>query len=310
MKSILEYRLFSIAGSVLLAVVLFATTFGGYNGFASSLTFDGGLRLVVQLPDQYGDTEIQEAMRKQNLPIPLTRPSNPRLNIWDIEFDEAQKQKIQATMLGSTSNDVLINEMIVRLLDGLDNVISEDAIVATEILSASYGENLLQLATKILLYTIIGIGSYLAFRFSFAFSLGAIVALFHDFILTLGFIGAMQIKPSIPVLAAVLTLLGYSINDTIVIFDRIRENKGKNELSPTVVNMSVVQTLSRTIVTAILTLLSVIALWFSGESSLRDFSVIMIWGVIIGTYSSIMIAAPVTYDLQKYLKKRMASQKK
>ena len=300
---IIKYKNIALAASLIVALSLYVVTYFGYQGFASSLTFDGGLRLVVQLPENYGSQNIEEAINSQGLPTPQTRLSNPRLNIWDIEFDQDLKEQIEKS-LNSKKNDLLMTEMVKRLKTGLDFVINDDDIVSREILSASYGENLFSLAVKILIYTMIGIGAYLTFRFSFAFSLGAIVALFHDLLLTLGFIGALQIKPSIPVVAAVLTLMGYSINDTIVIFDRIRENSGKQKPSTFTINLSIVQTLSRTIVTAILTLLAVLALWMSGEASLQDFSSIMLWGVLIGTYSSIFIAAPITYTYQTYYAKR------
>ena len=150
------------------------------------------------------------------------------------------------------------------------------------------------MAIRILIYTIIGIALYLSFRFDFPFAVGASIALIHDLLFTLGVIGILRIEPSIPVLAAVLTVLGYSINDTIVIFDRIRDNTEDRSqaTSSSTINLSLTQTLSRTIVTSVLTLLAVLALLLGGERSLKDFAIVVLIGVFVGTYSSIFIATP------------------
>jgi preprotein translocase subunit SecF len=136
---------------------------------------------------------------------------------------------------------------------------------------------------------------YLSFRFQFKFALGASLALLHDLLFTLAFIGAFQIKPSVPIIAALLTLFGYSINDTIVVFDRIRENmadmKVQHNLKNTI-NMSINQTLGRTFNTSFSTLISVVAIIIGGATELYDFAIVLVFGIVVGTYSSIFIAAP------------------
>ncbi len=136
---------------------------------------------------------------------------------------------------------------------------------------------------------------YIAVRFEVKFGVGAIVAMVHDVIFTLGIIAIAGIKFNLPILAAILTIIGYSVNDTIVVFDRIREDLKKvtKQSIEEIVNLSVNETLSRTILTGMATLLALVALYFIAGEVLRDFALVMIVGIIIGTYSSIYIASPV-----------------
>ena len=136
--------------------------------------------------------------------------------------------------------------------------------------------------------------AYIWFRFEWQFGLGAVIALAHDVILTLGFFELTQIEFNLSIVAAVLTIIGYSLNDTVVVYDRIRENlrKYKTMPLPEVLNLSINDTLSRTILTSVTTLLALTALYVLGGEGLRGFSLAMIWGVIIGTYSSIFVASP------------------
>ena len=140
--------------------------------------------------------------------------------------------------------------------------------------------------------------AYIWFRFSgWQFGLGALIALFHDVISTIGFFSFSQIEFNLASIAAILTIAGYSINDTVVVFDRIRENLIKNPKETEInfsklLNISINQTLSRTIMTSVTTLLALLALYLFGGEVVRGFVSAMIWGVLIGTYSSIFIASP------------------
>lgn len=182
--------------------------------------------------------------------------------------------------------------------------VNRESVVSREAISASYGGNLAKVAFFSLTWVIVIIGIYLSLRFDFPYALGASLALLHDVILTIGFIGALQIEPSIPVVAAVLTIIGYSINDTIVIFDRIRENM--DERTPAVMrptmDLSITQTLSRTVITSLLTLIAVLALLFGGAESLYDFALVLTFGIIVGTYSSIFIASHFVQYYQEWRK--------
>ncbi len=140
---------------------------------------------------------------------------------------------------------------------------------------------------------------YIWFRFEWQFSVAAVAALAHDVILTIGLFSVLQMEFNLSTLAAILTIAGYSINDTVVVFDRVRENlrKYKKLPLPELFDQSINQTLSRTLMTSLTTLLALFALFFFGGQVIRDFSFAMIWGVVIGTYSSVCLAVPMLLNL-------------
>jgi preprotein translocase subunit SecF len=144
-----------------------------------------------------------------------------------------------------------------------------------------------------MLYALIGILIYVAFRFEYRFSLGSIAALIHDVIITLGFFSLFQFEFDLTVLAAILAVIGYSLNDTIVVFDRIRENfLSTRHVDPSkIINGALNQTLSRTIMTSLTTLLVLLALFFLGGEIIHSFAMALLIGVLIGTYSSIYVAS-------------------
>jgi len=141
--------------------------------------------------------------------------------------------------------------------------------------------------------------AYIWFRFG-QFGLGAVIALFHDVLLTIGVFSLTQIEFNLSIIAAILTIVGYSLNDTVIVYDRIRENlrKYKTKPLPEVLNLSINDTLSRTILTSMTTLLALVALYILGGAGLRGFSFAMIWGVFVGTYSSIFVASPLLLILK------------
>ncbi len=155
------------------------------------------------------------------------------------------------------------------------------------------GKELVQKAILSILLACVGILIYLVFRFEFGFAVGAVIALFHDTIITVGAISLMDKEFTLAIVAALLTVIGYSVNDTIVIFDRIRENMAKSlqKSFPNIVNEGVSQTLSRTILTGVTVFIVLIPLFFLGGAVIHDFAFTLIVGVLIGTYSSIFVAS-------------------
>ena len=154
-----------------------------------------------------------------------------------------------------------------------------------------------ELRQKGLLAILIALGMvlfYIWFRFEWQFAVGAVIALFHDVLLTIGVFSLTQLEFNLSIIAAILTIVGYSLNDTVIVYDRIRENlrKYKKMELPALLNLSINDTLSRTIMTSLTTLLALTALYILGGSGLRGFSFAMIWGVFVGTYSSIFVASP------------------
>ena len=232
-----------------------------------------------------------------------------------VELDQV-RSRLAAAELGDAVAQYFgsAREVLIRVpqTQGKNNADASDAIIAAlrepglpvEVRRAEYvgpqvGEELQEDGGLAMIYALIMIFIYIAFRFQRLFSVGAIAALAHDVIITVGFFSITQIDFDLTVLAALLAVIGYSLNDTIVVFDRIRENfrRIRKGTPVEVVNASLNQTLSRTLTTSLTTLLVLGALFSLGGEIIRPFSTALIVGVLIGTYSSIYVASPVTLVL-------------
>jgi preprotein translocase subunit SecF len=161
-------------------------------------------------------------------------------------------------------------------------------------------------ALYVVLWALLGMLVYIGFRFEWIYGLAAVIAVFHDTVITVGLFSIFDKEVSLTVIAALLTLIGYSMNDTIVIFDRIRENLKLNKRAafPELVNASINQTMSRTIMTSGLTLLTALSLWLFGGPVLNGFSFALVVGIIIGTYSTVFIASPILVFWRDFAEKR------
>jgi preprotein translocase subunit SecF len=204
-----------------------------------------------------------------------------------------------------TTKDVLIRlkphddmqnkDISAKVIEAINKTTKEPASVRRiEFVGPQVGDDLAQDGFLALLYSTIGILIYIAWRFEWKFSVGAIIATFHDVIVTLGVFSVFQLEFDLTVLAAVLALIGYSLNDTIVVYDRIRENFRELRKTSTeeIMNISVNVTLSRTIMTSLTVVLVLVSLFFLGGSVIHNFATAMLFGVVFGTYSSIFIASP------------------
>jgi len=191
-------------------------------------------------------------------------------------------------------------QLITSLQDGY--ALGPFAVRNAEIVGAKVGAELRRQAVFVTLYALGGMLLYIAFRFEWVFGAAAVLAVFHDVLITLGFFSLLHFEISLTVIAALLTLVGYSMNDTIVIFDRIRENNRllRKEAFTAIVNKSINQTLSRTILTSGLTFLTVLVLFLMGGQVLRAFSFALVVGIVVGTYSSFGIAAPLVVWWHSY----------
>ena len=164
-----------------------------------------------------------------------------------------------------------------------------------EVVGPKVSGELAQTGTIAVLVTLFGVLTYIWFRFEWQFAIGAVAALIHDVVLTIGFFAIVQLEFNLSSIAAILTIVGYSINDTVVVYDRVRETlrKFKQMTIADLIDLAVNQTLSRTILTSLTTLIALGALFFFGGAVIRSFTAAMIWGVFVGTYSSVFIAAPI-----------------
>ena len=180
------------------------------------------------------------------------------------------------------------------------------AVVKTEVVGPKIGAELQRKAILAVLYALGGMLVYIAFRFEWIYGVAAVIAVFHDTIITIGLFSLFNKQISLTVVAALLTLVGYSMNDTIVVFDRIRENLRltRRESLTNIINLSVNQTLSRTILTSGLTFLTAMSLFLFGGQVLNSFSFALVVGIIVGTYSSIFIASPILVFWQNFLNSR------
>ncbi|NOR81506.1 MAG: protein translocase subunit SecF [Methyloprofundus sp.] len=211
-------------------------------------------------------------------------------------FGSAQEVLIRLKPQAGKSNAQLSSEVAVAA----NGVMSEQGdLRRVEFVGPQVGDELTEDGGLALLYSMFGILIYVAWRFEYKFALGSVAALAHDVLITLGFFSIFQMEFDLTVLAAVLAVIGYSLNDTIVVYDRIRENfrllrKGSSE---EVMNISLNQTLSRTMMTSLTTLLVLIALALLGGEIIHNFAIALTVGVVIGTYSSIFVASPLVLSL-------------
>jgi len=195
---------------------------------------------------------------------------------------------------------------------GIMNTLKQECYLApyrvlqTQMVGPKVGAELRNKAVLATLYALGGMLVYIAFRFEWVYGVGAVIAVFHDTVITLGLFSIFHEEISMTVIAALLTLVGYSMNDTIVIFDRIRENIKimRREPLESLMNKSINQTLTRTVMTSGLTFLTVIALFAFGGPVLHGFSFALVCGIIVGTYSSVFIACPIVLFWHRYADQR------
>ena len=265
---------------------------------------------VKELPPDYAS-----GFEGGNL-IVVEADSVPPLGELETSVKEAGVGIVEATM--EASNRIAMNlpyqgveakaaeKLKAELVDAFPE--REIEIRRTETVGPKVGEELKNRAWAAIVISIFGILIYISWRFEFKFAVGAIVALIHDVVITLGIFSILNKEISLAIIAAFLTIVGYSLNDTIVVFDRIRENFSlrRKESYGTMVNISINESLSRTIITSLTTLIVVLFLIFMGGEVIRDFAFALMVGILVGTYSSVYVASPILIEWQA----RLASRKK
>ena len=244
--------------------------------------------------DFKGGTLIELRADSKNVSIAEIRSSLNSMNLGDVsvkEFGQEGDYLLKVEQKTSSNNDLIpkIKDNLIKNLNAEINFRRVENVgpkVSSELLQS--GIIAISLSLAVMLF-------YIWIRFEWQFSIGSIVAIFHDVVITIGIFSILSLEINLSIIAAVLTIVGYSMNDTVVIYDRIRENLNKyirlniNEIA----NLSINETLSRTIITSLTTLLALSSIYILGGQILRGFSLAMILGVLIGTYSSVFVAAPV-----------------
>ena len=250
--------------------------------------FLGGSLVQVRFEGTVTDEQIRTALGGVNAPE-VTR------------FGQENEYVIRAPIEEDASITEVAENVESQLNAGLSGLSFE--VVRTELVGAKVGGELQRDALFAILFSFLLTLIYIAMRFELRFGLAAVIATAHDILITLGFLALFRIEIALPTVAAILTILGYSLNDTIVVFDRIRENmhmKGARKREPSdLVNQSINETLPRTVLTSGTTLAVLFALLILGGAVIRDFTIVLILGVIIGTYSSIFVASPALIEIQK-----------
>jgi preprotein translocase subunit SecF len=269
-----------------------------------SLIIQGGPKLGI---DFTGGTSLQLRFEK---PIKISEIRNvlTGINLGDVEIKEfATRNEVLIRIAQQpTSENIsqkVINELALKLADNkLEVRMNEDV-------GPRIGSELRRATIWAILISLVLLLIYISYRFEFKFALGAIIALFHDVMVTLSFFSWLKLDISLDVIAAFLTIIGYSLNDTIVIFDRVRENLKilRREEYINIFNISINQTLGRTILTSLTVFIVVIILFFFGGEVIHNFSFAMVVGVIAGTYSTVFIASPIViaWHLRKENAKRI-----
>ncbi len=261
--------------------VLMSLLFILFKGLNYGIDFKGGTLIEIRLEnDAVKVSDIRNSLKKIDL---------GDVNVKNFGEGTDFLIKIERKL---NNNEVIITEIKETLNQNLNEEVNYRRIesVGPKVSSELLKSGIISIGLALLMMLF-----YIWFRFEWQFSLGSIIALFHDVIITLGVFSALSIEINLSIVAAVLTIVGYSMNDTVVIYDRIRENLSKyNKLEiDQISNLSINETLSRTLITSVTTLLALFSIFILGGAILKGFSFAMIMGVLIGTYSSIFVASPV-----------------
>ena len=252
------------------------------NGLNFGIDFKGGTLIEIETQNKIEISEVRSSLNS--------------LSLGDIQVQEFGSDKNLLIRIEQQQGGDQIQQNVLEIVkQKLTSDISETInFRRTEVVGPKVSGELIQSGTIAILVAVFAMLIYIWLRFEWQFSLGAVIALLHDVILTIGVFCFTQLEFNLPIIAAILTIVGYSMNDTVVVYDRVRENlrKFRSKEITSLLNLSINETLSRTIVTSVTTLLALVSLYIFGGEVIKGFTFAMIWGVLVGTYSSIFVAAP------------------
>lgn len=278
----MRIRYFNISLSILALIISISLI--SIKGLNFGIDFKGGTIIEAKLDSKAELTPLYNMLHG--------------LNLGEVYLQNLDSNEIMIRVGNSKNSEQIQNIQILKEALGsyFDHKIQYSKI---EFVGPQVGSALIKDGILAMLFSFIGIMGYIALRFEWQYGLGIIIALIHDTVFTIGFMSATQLEFNLTSIAAILTVIGYSVNDSVVIYDRIRENilKYKNIPAQDMINLSINETLSRTILTVLTTLISVIALIIFGGENLHSFSITVFFGIVIGTYSSIYVSAPILIHL-------------
>ncbi|AHD00636.1 protein translocase subunit SecF [Leisingera methylohalidivorans] len=276
--------------SALMMVVALVSFF--MQGLNFGIDFRGGTTIRTEASESVDVGAYRDALALHELgDVSITE-------VFDPTFEDDQHVamiRIQAQEDG----EAITGGMVETLKQSLDAVAPGIKFVSVESVGPKVSGELIQTAVLAVALAIAAVLVYIWLRFEWQFALGAVAALVHDVVLTIGVFSELQIKFDLAIIAALLTIVGYSLNDTVVVFDRVRENlrRYKKKDLAEVLNISINETLSRTVMTSVTTLLALVSLYVLGGDVIRGFVFAMIWGVLVGTYSSVFVASTILLKL-------------
>lgn len=275
-------KIAAVISALLIAAGIYSLSTTGLN---YGIDFTGGTKVELAYPNDVSVVDLRATLESGGYQESV------------VQYFGSNKDVLIRVPLSQDNSSADVSTRIVELLNG--SAVGEGEVRSVEFVGPTFGKELFEKGILALVYALIGVMIYVAFRFEWKFSLGSVVALIHDIAITVGMFSLIQLEFTLPVLAALLAVIGYSLNDTIVVFDRIRENFRKLRETDTkeTMNISINQTLPRTILTSLTTLLVLVALYFYGGDALSGFAATLIIGVLIGTYSSIFVASPTVLAL-------------
>jgi preprotein translocase SecF subunit len=281
-----RYRHWAYAFSgalVLLTLILLPT-----KGLNLGIDFRGGILMEVGMPTAAPDlAAMRSALGDLGLgEVALQEFGSPSDILIRVEHQAG----------GERGQTAAVDEVKAALAEHFGQDVSYRRV---EFVGPKVSADLLWAGTQATIYALIAILAYIWFRFEWQFAVGAVVALIHDAVTTLGLFSLLGLEFNLASIAAILTIIGYSINDTVVIYDRVRENLRRYKAMPLpeLIDRSINETLARTVMTSLTTLLALLALLLVGGPTIRDFTIAMIWGILIGTYSTIYVASPMVLHL-------------
>jgi len=279
-------KIFITISLILIAIGIISLIIKG--GPKYGIDFAGGTIIQIKFKKNVSISEIREVMKKAG-----------KKNVSIQTFGDSGNEFLLRLPQSSADTEALSRDFKNILVKNFGKDSYE--IRRIEMVGPKIGKDLRKKGVLAIIVAMIGILIYISIRFEFRFAVGAVMALFHDVLITLGLFSIFNKEIDLTILAAFLTIVGYSLNDTIIVYDRIRENMRKyvKGVFPKIINKSINETLSRTILTSGTTLFVVLALYLFGGGVIHDFALALLIGIVVGTYSSIYIASPILLLLEK-----------
>ena len=289
-KEIKFFRFSNLLSSISLAAIGISIILFSILGLNYGIDFRGGTMFMVSTSEKIAVSDIRNTLSSSNLgDISISQATSPL-------------ETLSAGTLNSSGSIFIIKvektegiNVETKVKGLLQNSVPNIVFLQIESVGSKVSSELVRNGMLAVFFAVISVLVYIWLRFEWQFALGAVLALIHDVILTIGIFSILRYEFNLSIIAALLTIIGYSLNDTVVVFDRVRENLRNFKSLPllTVLNMSINNTFSRTIMTSVTTLLALFALYLLGGDVIRGFTFAMIWGVLVGTYSSIFVAAKI-----------------